>query len=73
MVNESITTVLDELAARHIPKGMHKELYINSREVWKFMVTALIVKKAIPFKYATILKLAQKWEVLLYQRQSILN
>jgi hypothetical protein len=73
MVNESISTVLNELATKHIPAGMHKELYIDSRAVWIRMVKTLLVKKAIPFKYEVLLKFARSWEALLYQKQSILN
>lgn len=73
MVNESISTVLTELAAKHIPEGMHKELYIDSRAVWIRMAKVFIAKKAIPFKYEALLKLVRNWEVLLYQKQSLLN
>lgn len=65
--------VLDEIAEVYIPNTMHKELHVNPREVWIYIMTQLIEHNAIGTKYEELLVYASKWEELLYKRFSSVN
>lgn len=73
MVNKVTYEILDTLAEKFIPEGTHKLLYVNSREVWKEVMTALIESDLIEKKLSIITKCAINWEVLLVHKLSIQN
>jgi hypothetical protein len=73
MEHQVIEELLDNLAELHIPEGMHKTLYINSREMWKDLMIKLLETKAIRLKMSLLTKCAISWEALLIQKISIQN
>lgn len=73
MENQVIEELLDSLAERYIPEGTHKYLYVNSREVWKEIMIALIESKSIKMKLSLLTRCAVAWEAFLVQRLSIQN
>ena len=73
MFDITIHTILDDLSVRHIPKGKHPLLHINSREKWTELMTELMQRDSIPKRLSFLTKCALNWEALLYQRQSLLN
>jgi hypothetical protein len=73
MVNEVTYKVLDTLAERYIPEGIHRVLHVDSREMWIDLMIVLIESKVIPMKVSIIAKCASSWEVLLAQKLSIQN
>ena len=73
MENQVIEEILDSLAERYIPEGMHKFLYVDSREAWKNLMIVLIENKSIKAKLSLLTKCAISWEALLVQRISIQN
>jgi hypothetical protein len=70
MVREQI---LESLAEKYIPEGMHKTLYVNSRENWIEFVLSLLDNDVIKKDKKVIVSLAKNWEAVLYQKFSILN
>jgi hypothetical protein len=73
MINKVTYEVLDTLAEKFIPEGTHKLLYVNSREMWKEVMTALIESDLIEKKLSIITKCAIKWEAVLVHKLSIQN
>lgn len=73
MVEEYVLEALDNLSEKYIPEGVHNLLHVNSREVWKDMMVALIEKKSLPLKLSYLTKCAISWESLLISRFSSLN
>jgi len=73
MINKVTYEVLDTLAEKFIPEGTHKLLYVNSREMWKEVMTALIESDLIEKKLSIITKCAINWETVLVHKLSIQN
>ena len=73
MVDKVTYEILDTLAERYIPEGIHKVLHVDSREMWIDLMIALIESNTIPMKVSIIAKCASSWEVLLAQKLSIQN
>ena len=73
MEHQVIEELLDSLAERYIPAGKHKTLYVNSREMWKDIMIALIESESISPRLSLISKCAISWEALLVQKLSIQN
>lgn len=73
MVDKVTYEVLDALAERFIPEGIHKTLHIDSREVWIDLMVSLLESEAIERKMSLITKCAISWESLLIQKISIQN
>jgi len=73
MVDKVTYEVLDTLAERYIPEGIHRVLHVDSREMWIDLMITLIESKVIPMKVSIIAKCASSWEVLLAQKLSIQN
>jgi hypothetical protein len=73
MVDKVTYEVLDTLAERYIPEGIHRVLHVDSREMWIDLMVVLIESKVIPMKVSIIAKCASSWEVLLAQKLSIQN
>jgi hypothetical protein len=73
MINKVTYEVLDTLAEKFIPEGTHKLLYVNSREMWKEVMTALIESDLIEKKLSIITKCAINWEAVLVHKLSIQN
>lgn len=73
MVDKVTYEILDTLAERYIPEGIHKVLHVDSREMWIDLMIALIESKTIPMKVSIIAKCAASWEALLEQKLSIQN
>jgi hypothetical protein len=73
MVDKVTYEILDTLAERYIPKGIHRVLHVDSREMWIDLMITLIESKVIPMKVSIIAKCASSWEVLLAQKLSIQN
>jgi hypothetical protein len=64
---------LESLAERHIPKGRHKILHVDSREMWIELMVELLEKGTISKKLSILTKCAVGWEVILTQKISIQN
>jgi hypothetical protein len=64
---------LESLAERHIPKGRHKMLHVDSREMWIELMVELLEKGTISKKLSILTKCAVGWEVILTQKISIQN
>jgi hypothetical protein len=64
---------LNILAEKHIPKGKHKYLHVNSREIWKDLMMSLIEKEAVTVNSTLLTRCAHNWELLLIQKLSIQN
>jgi hypothetical protein len=73
MINKVTYEILDTLAEKFIPEGTHKLLYVNSREMWKEVMTALIESDLIEKKLSIITKCAINWETVLVHKLSIQN
>lgn len=73
MVDKVTYEVLDTLAERFIPEGIHKTLYVDSREMWRDIMISLLESKVIEKKMSIITKCAISWELLLIQKISIQN
>jgi hypothetical protein len=73
MVDKVTYEILDTLAEKYIPEGIHKVLHVDSREMWIDLMIALIESSIIPMKVSTIAKCATSWEALLEQKLSIQN
>ena len=73
MINSLVYEALDSLAEKYIPEGRHKELHVNSREMWVELVAGLIEKGYLTAKLSVLKKCAVHWETLLVQKLSILN
>jgi hypothetical protein len=73
MINKVTYEILDTLAEKFIPEGTHKLLYVNSREMWKEVMTALIESNLIEKKLSIITKCAINWETVLVHKLSIQN
>jgi hypothetical protein len=73
MEHQVIEELLDSLAERYIPVGRHKYLYVNSREMWKDIMIALIESESISPRLSIMSKCAISWEALLVQKLSIQN
>ena len=73
MVDKVTYEVLDTLAERYIPEGIHRVLHVDSREMWIDLMITLIESKVIPMKVSIIAKCASSWEVLSAQKLSIQN
>jgi len=73
MVDKVTYEILDTLAERYIPEGIHRVLHVDSREMWIDLMITLIESKVVPMKVSIIAKCASSWEVLLAQKLSIQN
>lgn len=73
MVDKVTYEILDTLAEKCIPEGIHKVLHVDSREMWVDLMVALIESSIVPMKVSTIAKCAASWEALLEQKLSIQN
>lgn len=73
MVDKVTYEVLDALAERFIPEGIHETLHVDSREMWIDLMIALLESKVIDKKMSIITKCAVSWESLLIQKISIQN
>jgi len=73
MVDKVTYEILDTLAERYIPEGIHRVLHVDSREMWIDLMITLIESKVIPMKVSIIAKCASSWEALLAQKLSIQN
>lgn len=73
MIGQTLYETLENLAEKHIPKGTHKLLHVNSREVWTNLMVNLIESGAIVKKSSMLAKCAINWEALLIQKISIQN
>jgi hypothetical protein len=73
MVDKVTYEVLDALAERFIPEGIHETLYVDSREMWRGIMISLLESKVIERKMSIITKCAISWEQLLIQKISIQN
>ena len=73
MENQVIEEILDSLAEKYIPEGMHNLLHVDSREAWKDLMILLIETKSIRAKLSIFTKCAISWEALLVQRLSVQN
>lgn len=73
MEHQVVEELLDTLAEKHIPKGKHKLLHVDSREVWKDLMVTLIESRLIQMKVSILTKCAISWEALLVQKLSIQN
>jgi hypothetical protein len=73
MVDKVTYEILDTLAEKFIPEGIHKILHVDSRELWRDLMVSLLETKAIPRKVSTITNCAISWELLLIQKLSIQN
>jgi hypothetical protein len=73
MVDKVTYEVLDTLAERFIPEGIHRTLHVDSREMWRDIMISLLESKVIERKMSIITKCAISWEQLLIQKISIQN
>jgi hypothetical protein len=73
MVDKVTYEILDTLAERYIPEGIHRVLHVDSREMWIDLMITLIESKTISMKVPIIAKCAASWEALLEQKLSIQN
>lgn len=73
MVDKVTYEVLDNLAERFIPEGIHDLLHVDSREVWRELMISLIETKSIQMKLTILTKCAMSWETILVQKLSIQN
>jgi hypothetical protein len=73
MVDKVTYEVLDTLAERFIPGGIHKTLHVDSRKMWRSIMISLLKSKVIERKMSIITKCAMSWELLLIQKISIQN
>ena len=73
MVDKVTYEVLDTLAERFIPEGIHRTLHVDSREMWRDIMISLLKSKVIERKMSIITKCAMSWESLLIQKISIQN
>lgn len=73
MINQVVYGALDSLAVKHIPKGKHKLLHVDSRLYWKDIVIDLIETGVVPLKPSILTKCAISWESLIIQKLSSLN
>lgn len=65
--------VLDKVAQKNIPEGVHKYLHVNSREAWVESVVYLIENSVVKLDKRNINALAKNWESVLYKKYSTLN
>jgi len=73
MVEQALYETLEGLAKKHIPKGTHKLLHINSREAWTSLIINLVESGALSKRASMLAKCAINWEALLIQKISIQN
>ena len=73
MVDKVTYEVLDTLAERYIPEGIHRVLHVDSREMWKDIMIGLLESKAIKMRVSILTRCAISWEALLIQKISIQN
>lgn len=73
MQNQVIHEVLDNLAEKFIPEGIHELLHVDSREMWIDLMVSLIEAKVVITKPSILTKCAISWEALLVQKLSIQN
>jgi hypothetical protein len=73
MIDKVTYEVLDNLAERYIPEGIHRVLHVDSREMWRDIMIALIESKSIKMKLSILTKCAISWEAILVQKLSIQN
>lgn len=73
ITNPTKYELLNSLAERYIPEGVHKYLHVDSREMWISIMAGLIEKGFIKPKVSVIAKCAINWEVLLTIKLSTLN
>jgi hypothetical protein len=73
MIDKVTYEVLDSLAERFIPEGIHRILHVDSREMWRDIMITLIESGAIQMKLSILTKCAVSWEAILVQRLSIQN
>ena len=73
MINKVTYEVLDTLAERYIPEGIHTILHVDSREMWRETMITLIESGLVQKKLSTITKCAISWEAILAYKISIQN
>jgi hypothetical protein len=73
MADQVTYDILDTLAELHIPEGIHKVLYVDSREMWKDIMISLLDSKTIKMRVSVLTRCAISWEALLIQKISIQN
>ena len=73
MVEQALYETLENLAQKHIPRGTHRLLHINSREAWTSLMIDLVESGAIRTRLSMLAKCAVNWEALLIQKISIQN
>lgn len=73
IINSTKYELLNSLAERYIPEGVHKYLHVDSREMWISIMAGLIEKGFIKPKVSVIAKCAINWEFMLVTKLSILN
>jgi len=56
MQNQVIHEVLDNLAEKFIPEGIHESLHVDSREMWIDLMVTLIEARAIIAKPSILTK-----------------
>jgi len=73
MVEQALYETLESLAKKHIPKGTHRLLHVNSREAWTGLMIDLVESGAVRKRVSMLAKCAINWEALLIQKISIQN
>lgn len=73
MVKQTLYQALDSLAEKHIPKGKHELLHVDSQEYWRDLMVDMIERGFIKTKLSTLSKCAVHWEALLMQKINIQN
>lgn len=73
MVEQALYETLEGLAKKHIPKGTHRLLHVNSREAWTSLMVNLVESGAVRKRVSMLAKCAINWEALLIQKISIQN
>ena len=73
IINPTKYELLNSLAERFIPEGVHKYLHVDSRELWVDIMTGLIEKGFVKLKMPVLAKCAINWEFMLVTKLSILN
>lgn len=73
MEHQVLEELLDNLAERFIPAGTHRLLHVDKRSAWKNLMSELIESSDRKVRVSFITKCAHHWELLLYQKISLLN
>jgi hypothetical protein len=65
--------VLDKVANKKIPAGVHKYLHVDSRKAWVESVIYLVENANVKLDVRTLNTLTKNWESILYKKYSTLN